>query len=363
MDKRILSEIDLFLLDMDGTLYLGDRLFDCTLPFLNAVRQAGKRYLFMTNNSSHSVADYVKKLEHLGIPAKEEDFVTSSQATVRYLKEHYPEARLYVCGTKSLQKELSDAGFTVTTDLEKTDCIVMGFDTELTFGKLRDVSYLLSTRDLPYIATNPDYVCPTEFGSVPDCGSVCDMIFNTTGKRPFVIGKPHICNRQHRIDGGGRRIKRSIEASMKSCRLERLEEFRRPFPEEERFAARKRDASTRLVIESLILERFGDDLVDGHRFAVELEGTRGARHFVHRAFFVILAKVLEPRPLRLTLDGFRIVAPDALQWTALYEERRAHSRPVPYRHALRVKHQRRLDRAPCDSCRRDEAGPCRRKCG
>ena len=190
MDKRILSEIDLFLLDMDGTLYLGDRLFDCTLPFLNAVRQAGKRYLFMTNNSSHSVADYVKKLEHLGIPAKEEDFVTSSQATVRYLKEHYPEARLYVCGTKSLQKELSDAGFTVTTDLEKTDCIVMGFDTELTFGKLRDVSYLLSTRDLPYIATNPDYVCPTEFGSVPDCGSVCDMIFNTTGKRPFVIGKP-----------------------------------------------------------------------------------------------------------------------------------------------------------------------------
>ena len=66
----------------------------------------------------------------------------------------------------------------------------MGFDTELTFRKLHDVSYLLLTRELPYIATNPDLVCPTEFGSVPDCGSVCGMIFNATGKRPVVIGKP-----------------------------------------------------------------------------------------------------------------------------------------------------------------------------
>ena len=74
--------------------------------------------------------------------------------------------------------------------MEETDCIIMGFDTELTFRKLHDVSYLLLTRELPYIATNPDLVCPTEFGSVPDCGSVCGMIFNATGKRPVVIGKP-----------------------------------------------------------------------------------------------------------------------------------------------------------------------------
>ena len=143
-----------------------------------------------SNNSSRSVADYVKKLSRLGIAASENEFITSSQATVRYLREHHPRARLYVCGTASLIKELTDEGFSVTQDPDKTDCIVMGFDTELTFGKLRDISYLLSTRDLPYIATNPDYVCPTEFGSVPDCGSVCDMIFNATGKRPAVIGKP-----------------------------------------------------------------------------------------------------------------------------------------------------------------------------
>ena len=97
---------------------------------------------------------------------------------------------LYVFGTESLKQELRKEGFTVTEVLEEVDCIVMGFDTELTFKKLHDISYMLLTRELPYIATNPDYVCPTEFGSVPDCGSVCDMIYNATRKRPIVIGKP-----------------------------------------------------------------------------------------------------------------------------------------------------------------------------
>ena len=116
--------------------------------------------------------------------------MTSSQATAYYLHKHHEGQRLYVCGTESLKEELRSEGFTVTACLEEVDCIVMGFDTELTFQKLHDVSYLLLTRELPYIATNPDLVCPTEFGSVPDCGSVCGMIFNATGKRPVVIGKP-----------------------------------------------------------------------------------------------------------------------------------------------------------------------------
>jgi len=185
-----LSSLKLFLLDMDGTLYLGNRLFPFTLPFLNAVREHGGRYLFMTNNSSKSVKDYIRKLRSLGIEATEADFITSSQATARYLKAHHPKAVLYVCGTQSLMEELQKEGFAVTTDLDRVDVIVMGFDTELTFRKLEDVCRLLLSRDLPYIATNPDVVCPTEFGSVPDCGSVCEMIFNSTGKRPFVIGKP-----------------------------------------------------------------------------------------------------------------------------------------------------------------------------
>ena len=185
-----IQKINLFLFDMDGTLYLGNRLYEFTPQLLSAIRKAGKRYLFMTNNSSKSVVDYVKKLAGLGIEATEEDFITSSQATAYYLKQHHKDARLYVCGTESLKTELRKNGFTITEALDEVDCIVMGFDTELTFRKLEDVSKLLLTRELPYIATNPDYVCPTEFGSVPDCGSVCDMIYNATRKRPFVIGKP-----------------------------------------------------------------------------------------------------------------------------------------------------------------------------
>lgn len=190
MKKDVLKDIELFLFDMDGTLYLGNQLFPFTKSLLTAIKTAGKRHVFMTNNSSKSVSDYVKKLENMGIQASEKDFLTSSQATAVYLKMTYPGKSLYVCGTESLKTELRKEGFTVTETLDEVDVVVMGFDTELTFKKLEDVCKLLLSRDLPYVATNPDYVCPTEFGSVPDCGSVCDMIFNATGKRPVVIGKP-----------------------------------------------------------------------------------------------------------------------------------------------------------------------------
>ena len=192
MDKNeILRSKKLYLFDMDGTLYLGNRLYDFTLELLDTLKKTGRRYLFMTNNSSKSVEDYVKKLGKLGITATRDEFMTSSQATAFYLHKHHEGQKLYVCGTESLKEELRMEGFTVTTNIDEVECIVMGFDTELTFQKLHDVSYMLLTRpELPYIATNPDYVCPTEFGSVPDCGSVCDMIYNATRKRPVVIGKP-----------------------------------------------------------------------------------------------------------------------------------------------------------------------------
>ena len=188
--NELLKQIKLFLFDMDGTLYLGNRLFDFTNELLSTIRENGADYLFMTNNSSKSVLDYVKKLENLGVKATKDDFLTSSQATAYYLNNNFKGANLYVCGTKSFKDELISAGFTVTEDLDKVDLIVMGFDTELTFKKLEDVSRLLLTRDIPYIATNPDLVCPTEFGSVPDCGSVSIMLKNATGKEPLFIGKP-----------------------------------------------------------------------------------------------------------------------------------------------------------------------------
>ena len=186
-----IQDIKLFLFDMDGTLYLGDRLYDFTKELLATIKSSGGKYMFMTNNSSKSVADYIKKLSKLGIESNYDDFITSSQATSYYLIKYHKDATLYVCGTESLKEELRSNGFKITQSLDETDLIVMGFDTELTFQKLHDVSKLLLTRPgIPYIATNPDYVCPTEFGSVPDCGSVCDMLYNVSGRRPIFIGKP-----------------------------------------------------------------------------------------------------------------------------------------------------------------------------
>lgn len=189
--RDCVQKMKLYLFDMDGTLYLGNKLYDFTIELLQTIKKNGGKYLFMTNNSSKSVNDYVKKLKKLGIETTRDDFMTSSQATAYYLHKHHEGKKMYVCGTESLKEELRMEGFTVTTVLDEVECIVMGFDTELTFQKLHDVSYLLLTKpELPYIATNPDLVCPTEFGSVPDCGSVCIGIKNATGKEPVVIGKP-----------------------------------------------------------------------------------------------------------------------------------------------------------------------------
>ena len=186
-----LKDKQLFLFDMDGTLYLGDRLYDFTIELLAQIRRTGGKYLFITNNSSKSVADYVKKLAAFGIEATRDDFMTSSQATAFYLHKHHEGKTLYVCGTESLKKELIKGGFEITEDLEQVECIVMGYDTELTYRKLEDVCKLLFTReDIPYIATHPDYKCITEFGSVPDIGAMCEMIWRATGKKPVIVGKP-----------------------------------------------------------------------------------------------------------------------------------------------------------------------------
>lgn len=179
----------LFLLDMDGTIYLDDDLFDGTMDFLEYVRGIGGRYIFLTNNSSKSVDKYIEKLGGLGIETAEEDFLTSTNATVLYLeKKNYH--KIYAFGTTSFKEQLSAAGLPITDKPEgDVDCLCMGFDTELTFQKLEDACILLN-RGVDYIATNPDWVCPTRYGYVPDCGSVSQMLYNATKRKPIFIGKP-----------------------------------------------------------------------------------------------------------------------------------------------------------------------------
>lgn len=179
----------LFLLDMDGTIYLDNDLFDGTIDFLERVKSIGGRYIFITNNSSKSVDKYIEKLAGMNITATADDFITSTNATVIYLKKKNYN-KIYAFGTESFKKQLADGGLNITDRLEDDiDCLVMGFDTELTFQKLEDACILLN-RGVDYIATNPDWVCPTWYGSVPDCGSVAAMLCNATGRNPLFIGKP-----------------------------------------------------------------------------------------------------------------------------------------------------------------------------
>ncbi|EGG80550.1 hypothetical protein HMPREF0992_00513 [Lachnospiraceae bacterium 6_1_63FAA] len=185
-----LKEKTLYLLDMDGTIYNENEIFDGTLEFLEEIERRGGQYVFITNNSSKSVEDYVQKVRAMGIKAEYENFYTSGQATAMYLKENYPNQVVYCMGTKSLIKELREVGIEVVTEVdERAGVVLLGFDTENTSEKIRNTCIMLG-RDVAYLATNPDLVCPVSFGYIPDCGSMSIMLKNATGKEPFFIGKP-----------------------------------------------------------------------------------------------------------------------------------------------------------------------------
>ncbi len=181
---------------MDGTLYLGDRLFPFTSDFLKTVKDIGGRYVFVTNNSSKGTDAFVEKMKRLGIFATEDDFLTSTDATVALIRQKYKDILFYVMGTSTFIETLKKEGIPVTEDLDdysKIGGVLISNDTELTFRKLSDISLLLSDKekDTVYLATNPDFVCPTEFGYVPDCGSFAEMLRKATGRTPYFIGKPN----------------------------------------------------------------------------------------------------------------------------------------------------------------------------
>ncbi|MDE6157262.1 MAG: HAD-IIA family hydrolase [Muribaculaceae bacterium] len=182
-------------LDMDGTIYLGSRLFGFTKGFLSALADMGIGYSFLTNNPTRSIADYLAKLARLGIDATPEQMYTTSTATIEYIKATMPDVKtLYVVGTPSMEAEFAEAGFILTpaSASEKPDALVVAFDTTLTYEKLCRAAYLAS-QGVPYIATNPDRVCPTDLETVlVDCGSLCKAIEHATGREPdIVIGKPN----------------------------------------------------------------------------------------------------------------------------------------------------------------------------
>ncbi len=178
----------LFVLDMDGTIYLGDDLFPWTPPFLEAVSRAGANYLFLTNNSSRTASEYVAKLQRLGIPAKARNVLTSGDATVELLLAEGRWRRLFVLAPPAVTRAFAEAGFVL--DEEHPEAVVMAYDTTLTYQRL--VTFCHHVRaGLPYIATHPDFNCPTPAGPIPDIGAFMALVEASTGRGPDqVVGKP-----------------------------------------------------------------------------------------------------------------------------------------------------------------------------
>ncbi|MFM8335363.1 MAG: HAD-IIA family hydrolase, partial [Opitutaceae bacterium] len=181
-------------LDMDGTIYRGGTLFPFTRGFLDRMRGLGIGYTFLTNNPSKSSGDYLAHLNRLGIPAGPDELYTSAQATIDWLRKNRPEARrLFILGTASMQGQFTVAGFALTADdpADTPDAVVVGFDLTLTYARLCRAAWWMQ-KGIFCVATNPDFVCPTDQPTVlVDCGALCAMFQAATGRAPDrVFGKP-----------------------------------------------------------------------------------------------------------------------------------------------------------------------------
>lgn len=199
--KTLIQGIDLFVLDMDGTFYLGDKMIEGSLEFLQKVKDAGKDYVFFTNNSSKSPVNYIDKLKKMNCHITREQIMTSGDVIIGYLKEHHPGKSVYLVGTPALEESFVQEGIALFSSKEKDgviieggirqvpDIVVIGFDTTLTYEKLeRACTYIRN--GAMFLATHLDINCPTEAGFIPDCGAMCDLISRSTGVQPKYLGKP-----------------------------------------------------------------------------------------------------------------------------------------------------------------------------
>ncbi len=187
--EHILSEVQCFALDMDGTIYLGEQWIDGALEFLHKIEETGRSYVFVTNNSSKNAAVYVDKLHRMGLEVGEDKIVTSGQATIYYLQRHFPGAKVFLLGNPLLREEFMQAG--IMLEEEQPDVVVTAFDTSLDYQKMCRVCDHVRA-GLPYLATHPDYNCPTETGFIPDAGAIHAFIHASAFRYPDrIIGKPN----------------------------------------------------------------------------------------------------------------------------------------------------------------------------
>ena len=185
--KALLYKVKLFVLDMDGTFYLGDRRIDGALDFIHKVKETGRDFIFFTNNSSKNGSMYIEKLAAMDCPITKDRIMTSGDVTAAYLKSKYPGKKVYLVGTPALEAVFREEGICLTE--EKPEVVVIGFDMTLTYEKLeRACTYI--REGAVFLATHKDINCPTETGFIPDCGAICAAITLSTGVLPRYLGKP-----------------------------------------------------------------------------------------------------------------------------------------------------------------------------
>ena len=184
-----IAKVKLFLMDMDGTVYVGDEKIEGAFETLEELKRRGRKVLFLTNNSSKTAADYVKKLSHMGYPATESDIFSSGEATIRFLKRNRAGKKVLLLANSAVYKQFEEAGIPLVK--EGADLVLVCFDTELDYKKLTlACNHLFEGKE--YIVSHPDFVCPANPYPVPDVGSFMALIKAVTGREPdLVIGKPY----------------------------------------------------------------------------------------------------------------------------------------------------------------------------
>ncbi|MDR1928433.1 MAG: HAD-IIA family hydrolase [Oscillospiraceae bacterium] len=176
-----------FILDMDGTFYLGSRMIDGAGAFVRSLEKMGLGYRFFSNNSSHSAASCHAKLKGMGFPAAEGSVLLSSHVAADFLARCFPGAGVFLLGNENLAGILRENGVRLVS--ENPDLVLLGFDTTLTYEKIVQAANLLA-RGLPYYATHPDVNCPTAEGFLPDTGAMIALFAASTGRTPHILGKP-----------------------------------------------------------------------------------------------------------------------------------------------------------------------------
>jgi len=198
--KDILKKVKCFILDLDGTVYLGDKILEGSIEFLEELKKNNIVFKFFTNNSSKNAEFYLNRIKKMGYNPSDDMMLISTHVIINHIKENMPNKKVFVLGTQYLKNDFRQAGINVVN--EDADVVVVGFDTSLVYENVSKACEYIRN-GATFLGVNPDFNCPTENGFIPDCGSICSMITASTGVLPEFFGKPSHHTLQYVLEDTG----------------------------------------------------------------------------------------------------------------------------------------------------------------